>query len=240
MIINRRVPVAPTLILAAGIALAGSLFAGSAPADNTYGAKIPQAKTQLSQGENGTQTTVLAGGCFWGMEEVFEHVEGVTDVVSGYAGGSEAHANYQDSSSGQYGDAEAVRISYDPTQISYTQLLHIYFSVAHDPTQVDRQGPDIGSQYRSEIFASGDDQAQVARQYMQQLSQAGVYDQSIATKISVGEHVYPAEAYHQDYAQQHPGSLYIRINDAPKVEALKVRFADRYRDATAGQSVAKS
>jgi len=226
--------------LAVGVALAAGIHTVGASAATTYGKTIPEAEHDLSQPGGSMQAAVFAGGCFWGMEEVFEHVKGVTDVVSGYAGGDEAHANYRDSSSGRYGDAEAVRISYDPERITYTQLLQIYFSVAHDPTQVDRQGPDVGTQYRSEIFAASDDQARIASDYVKQLDQSEVYGRPIATMISIGEPFYPAEDYHQDYAQKNPDSLYLRINDLPKVEALKTRFADRYRAQTAAQSMTKS
>ncbi|WP_223162361.1 peptide-methionine (S)-S-oxide reductase MsrA [Salinicola halimionae] len=225
-------------VVTIGAVIMAGLYAAGVSAATPYGKTIPEASQSLPQPGSGMQTAVFAGGCFWGMEEVFEHVTGVTDVVSGYAGGDEAHANYRDSSSGQYDDAEAIRIQYDPEQVSYTQLLQIYFSVAHDPTQVDRQGPDVGTQYRSEIFAASNDQAQVARAYVQQLEQAHVYANPIATVISTGENFYPAEDYHQDYAQKHPDNMYLRINDVPKVEALKVRFADRYRDATASSSSA--
>ncbi|AWN16428.1 peptide-methionine (S)-S-oxide reductase MsrA [Salinisphaera sp. LB1] len=197
-------------------------------ADSVYGTNIPAASAHLSQAGSQSATAVLAGGCFWGMEEVFSHVKGVTNVVSGYAGGDKAHANYEDSSSGRYGDAEAVRITYDPARISYADLLRIYFSVAHDPTQVNRQGPDRGPQYRSEVFAANADQARVARAYIQQLDRAHVFHRPIATRVSVGQKFFPAESYHQNYALKHPGSYYLRVNDEPKVAALKTRFPTRY------------
>lgn len=223
--------------VAAGLALAACTLGSSAQADSTtYGVTAPAAKSTLTQTETGPQTMVLAGGCFWGMEEVFQHVKGVTDVVSGYAGGDKKHANYRDSSSGRYGDAEAVKITYNPKQISYAQLLRVYFSAAHDPTQVNRQGPDVGSQYRSEIFAANADQAQVARAYIQQLTSAHTYSQPIATQVSVGKHFFPAEAYHQNYAEKHPDSYYLRVNDTPKVEALQTRFASLYRSANGPQT----
>lgn len=218
----------PTIALAAALCT-GALW-HSITADAGSGVTLPSAKTTLDVKGDEPQTAVLAGGCYWGMEEVFQHVKGVTDVVTGYAGGTKEHANYTDSSSGLYGDAEAVRISYDPSQVSYTDLLLIYFSVAHDPTQVDRQGPDVGPQYRSEIFATSADQARVARAYVRQLDEAGVFDKQVATKITEQQNFFPAEAYMQDYARRHPESLYIRINDAPKVAALKARFPDRYHD----------
>ncbi len=165
----------------------------------------------------GTETAVLAGGCFWGMESVFEHVKGVRDVVSGYAGGRAGDANYDRVSGESTGHAEAVRISFDPRQVSYAQLLKIYFSVAHDPTQVNRQGPDTGPSYRSAIFPQNVAQRQLAASFIQQLRARG---NRIATKIETGG-FYPAEAYHQDFARRHPSYPYIVVNDAPKVAKLK-------------------
>src|SRR6476661_3154504 len=163
-----------------------------------------------------TETAVLAGGCFWGMESVFEHVKGVTDVVSGYAGGKAADANY-DKVSGEGTDhAEAVRITYDPAQISYSQLLQIYFTVAHDPTQVDRQSPDVGRSYRSAIFPQSPQQAAFAKAFIARLNSAHIYKAPIATRIEKGG-FYPAEAYHQDFARRHPDYPYIVVNDRPKV-----------------------
>jgi peptide-methionine (S)-S-oxide reductase len=218
----------PTIALAA--VLCTGAFWHSTTAAAGSGVTLPPAKTTLNVKGDEPQTAILAGGCYWGMEEVFQHVKGVTDVVTGYAGGTREHANYADSSSGLYDDAEAVRISYDPRQVSYTDLLLIYFSVAHDPTQVNRQGPDVGPQYRSEIFATNADQVSVARAYVRQLDEAGVFDRPVATKITEHQNFFPAESYMQDYARKHPESLYIRINDAPKVAALKARFPDRYHE----------
>jgi peptide-methionine (S)-S-oxide reductase len=173
-------------------------------------------------------TAVLAGGCFWGMESVFEHVKGVTDVVSGFAGGSAKDATYDAVSSERTGHAEAVRITYDPTRISYGQLLQIFFTVAHDPTEVNRQGPDSGPSYRSAIFPQTPGQAQAARAFIAKLSAAHVYKAPIATKIESGG-FYPAEAYHQDFARLHPFYPYIVINDRPKVEALKARYPNFFK-----------
>ena len=172
-----------------------------------------------------TETAVLAGGCFWGMESVFEHVKGVTNVVSGYAGGSAQDANYEASSSGH---AEAVRITFDPAQISYSQLLQVYFAVAHDPTQVNRQGPDVGPSYRSAIFPQNASQAAQAKSFITKLSARHVFRKPIATRIERGG-FYPAEAYHQDYARKHPFEPYIVINDEPKVEALKRQYPRLFR-----------
>jgi peptide-methionine (S)-S-oxide reductase len=170
-----------------------------------------------------TETAVLAGGCFWGMEAVFEHVKGVTNVVSGYAGGLPRDANYQAVSTERTGHAEAVKVTYDPRQISYPRLLQIFFGVAHDPTQVNRQGPDEGPSYRSAIFPQTPQQAAIARKFIADLNASRVYKQPIATRIE-GDGFYPAEAYHQDFARRHPMHPYILVNDRPKVAALKRRY----------------
>jgi len=175
-----------------------------------------------------TETAVLAGGCFWGMEWVFEHVKGVTNVVSGYAGGSASDANYDTVSSEGTGHAEAIRISYDPKQISYPQLLQIYFTVAHDPTEVNRQGPDVGRSYRSAIFPQSPQQAQIAKAFIARLNAAHVYKQPIATHIESGG-FYPAEAYHQGFARKHPFYPYIVFNDRPKVAALKAKYPSLFK-----------
>jgi peptide-methionine (S)-S-oxide reductase len=168
-------------------------------------------------------TAVLAGGCFWGMELVFEHVKGVNDVVSGYAGGSAKDANYDAVSSEQTGHAEAVRITFDPRQVSYAQLLQIYFTVAHNPTEVNRQGPDVGTSYRSAIFPQSPAQAAQARAFIARLNAAHAFKAPIATRVERGG-FYPAEAYHQDFARRHPFYPYIVFNDRPKVAALKARY----------------
>jgi peptide-methionine (S)-S-oxide reductase len=175
-----------------------------------------------------TETAVLAGGCFWGMESVFEHVKGVKDVVSGYAGGSAKDANYDAVSSERTGHAESVRITYDPSQVSYAQLLQIYFTVAHDPTQVDRQEPDTGRSYRSAIFPQTPQQAQFAKALIARLNAAHLYKAPVATRIESGG-FYPAEAYHQDFARKHPFYPYILVNDRPKVAALQKRFPAFYK-----------
>ena len=175
-----------------------------------------------------TETAVLAGGCFWGMEWVFEHVKGVTSVVSGYAGGRAGDASYDKVSSERTGHAEAVRIAYDPSQISYGKLLEIYFTVAHDPTQVNRQGPDTGPSYRSAIFPQNAAQEKFARAYIKHLDSARVWKKPVATRI---EHAsfYPAEAYHQGFAEKHPYYPYILVNDRPKLSALKRKFPALYK-----------
>ena len=174
------------------------------------------------------ETAVLAGGCFWGMETVFEHVKGVQDVVSGFAGGSAREANYDAVSSEGTGHAEAVRISYDPKRISYAQLLQIFFTVAHDPTQVNRQGPDTGTSYRSAIFPQTPGQMAAARAFIAKLNSAHAFKAPIATKIESGD-FYPAEAYHQDFARRHPFYPYIVVNDRPKVAALKSRYPSLFK-----------
>jgi peptide-methionine (S)-S-oxide reductase len=175
-----------------------------------------------------TETAVLAGGCFWGMESVFEHVKGVKDVVSGYAGGSGGDASYDKVSSEGTGHAEAVRITYDPAQISYARLLQVFFAVAHDPTQVNRQGPDVGPSYRSAIFPQNASQAAQAKAFIAKLTAAHVFKAPIATRIEHGG-FYPAEAYHQDYARKHPWQPYIVINDRPKVAALKRQYPSLFK-----------
>jgi peptide-methionine (S)-S-oxide reductase len=175
-----------------------------------------------------TETAVLAGGCFWGMESVFEHVRGVTDVVSGFAGGSVRDASYDKVSTEGTGHAEAVRISYDPSKVSYAQLLQVYFAVAHDPTQVNRQGPDVGPSYRSAIFPQTAGQLAQAKRFIAKLTAQHVFKAPIATRIEHGG-FYPAEDYHQDYARKHPWQPYIVINDRPKVLALKRQYPSLFK-----------
>lgn len=177
---------------------------------------------------SGTQTAVFAGGCFWGIEGVFEHVKGVISVQAGYAGGTKAKADYDSVSTGTTGHAESVRIKYDSSKISYNDLLQIFFSVAHDPTQLNRQGPDSGSQYRSAIFPANDAQRKAAKAYIAQLNKAGVWKKPIVTKIE-GYAFYPAEAYHQNFMALNPGNPYIKKWDAPKLVNLKRLFPTRYR-----------
>jgi peptide-methionine (S)-S-oxide reductase len=176
----------------------------------------------------GEQTTVLAGGCFWGVEAVFEHVKGVTDVRSGYSGGSAATAHYEKVGTGETGHAESVRITYDPSQISYGQLLKVFFSVAHDPTQLNRQGPDSGTQYRSAIFYSNEEQKRIAQAYINQLNQAKVFSRPIVTQVAL-QSFNEAEGYHQDYLVNHPDEPYIVINDLPKLENLLKQLPGLYK-----------
>jgi peptide-methionine (S)-S-oxide reductase len=176
----------------------------------------------------GQETAIVSGGCFWGIQAVFQHVRGVISATSGYSGGSAKTAEYEIVSTGETGHAESVRIVYDPSQITYGGLLRIFFSVAHDPTQLNRQGPDEGTQYRSSIFYSNDEQKRIAEAYIAQLDNAKIFPRPIVTKIVPLQAFYPAEAYHQNYAALHPNQPYIMFNDAPKVEHLKQQFPELY------------
>jgi len=174
------------------------------------------------------QTAVIAGGCFWGIQAVFQHVKGVISATSGYSGGTAKTAEYEVVSTGETGHAESVQIAYDPSQITYGELLRIFFSVAHDPTELNRQGPDEGTQYRSVIFYNGDEQKRIADAYIAQLDQAKIFRHKIVTQVVPLQAFYPAEAYHQNYATLHPNQPYIVFNDAPKVEHLRKEFPDLY------------
>jgi peptide-methionine (S)-S-oxide reductase len=174
-------------------------------------------------------TAVLAGGCFWGMQLVFEHVRGVVNVTAGYSGGSAKTAQYETVSTGETGHAESVRITFDPSKITYGRLLKVFFSVAHDPTELNRQGPDVGTQYRSVIFYANDDQMRIARAYIDQLDQANVFGRKIVTQLTPLTAFYPAEDYHQDYAVRNPGNPYIEFNDLPKVARLHKQLPELYR-----------
>lgn len=176
----------------------------------------------------GDQVAIFAGGCFWGVEGVFEHVRGVKRATSGYAGGSARNAHYDIVGSGRTGHAESVRVVYDPAQVSYGQLLKVYFSVAHDPTELDQQSPDVGPQYRSEILTTDAAQASIAKAYIAQLDAAKVFPKPIVTKVEPLKAFYPAEDYHQDYMRRHPDAPYIVYNDAPKLVALKQLFPKLY------------
>jgi peptide-methionine (S)-S-oxide reductase len=178
-----------------------------------------------------TETAVFAGGCFWGIQAVFQHIKGVTSAVSGYAGGWTDKPGYEMVSTGTTGHAESVRVTFDPSQISYGQLLKVFFSVAHDPTQLNRQGPDVGTQYRSSLFYMSDEQKKTAEAYIEQLNKAHVFAKPIVTQVVAYKAFFPAESYHQDYAETHPNDPYIMINDAPKVVNLRKQFPDLYKDA---------
>jgi len=194
------------------------------------GIALPAPKVDETYMNSHLQTAILAGGCFWGVQGVFQHVEGVTKAVSGYAGGEAATAHYHMVVSGNSGHAEAVKITFDPAQISYGEILQIYFSVAHDPTQLNRQGPDWGPQYRSSIFPQDEQQAEIAKAYIRQLNEARLFDAAIVTKIEPDKIFYTAEDYHQDYMTRNPQQPYIIINDLPKIENLKRLFPQRFRN----------
>jgi len=193
---------------------------------------MPAPAIDVAAGEGGLQTAVFAGGCFWGVQGVFEHVNGVTRAVSGYTGGRVANPDYEQVSSGGTGHAESVSVTFDPNRVSYGQLLRIFFSVALDPTQVDRQGPDSGTQYRSALFVGNPEQERVARAYVAQLEAAHVFTRPIATRIDPAGQFYPAEAYHQDYLDRHPDAPYIAINDLPKVRSLQTLFPENWQATT--------
>ena len=212
-------------LLAATAALALALAVPSRAAEDAV--VIPAPAMDAAQA-SGIQTAVVAGGCFWGVQGVFQHTTGVVNAVSGYAGGTKATADYHTVSSGTTGHAESVEIKYDPKKITYGKILQIFFSVVHDPTQLNRQGPDTGTQYRSAIFTTSDEQKKVADAYITQLNAAKVFSKPIVTKVGALEAFYPAEAYHQDYLTLHPNQHYIVFNDIPKVENLKKIFADNY------------
>lgn len=177
----------------------------------------------------GEQTAVLAGGCFWGVQAVFQHVKGVIKATSGYSGGEAKTADYEQVSTGETGHAESVKITYDPSQITYGELLRVFFSVAHDPTELNRQGPDSGPQYRSVIFYNGAEQKRIAEEYIGQLEKAKVFPRPIVSQVVPLKGFYEAEAYHQDYASRHPNNLYIVYNDAPKVTNLREEFPQLYQ-----------
>jgi peptide-methionine (S)-S-oxide reductase len=189
-------------------------------------ASLPGPAVDEPHSGNKTETAVLAGGCFWGVEAVFDAVKGVSDAVAGYAGGSKANAHYEIVSTGTTGHAESVQITFDPSQISFGKLLEIYFSVAHDPTELNRQGPDEGTQYRSEIFYTSEEQKRVAEAYIQQLSAAKVFRGPIVTKVAPLQAFYRAEEYHQDYVAHNPNQPYVAYNDVPKLAKLRKEFPE--------------
>jgi peptide-methionine (S)-S-oxide reductase len=223
-----QIPVSRLSLYTAAISALAIALISAVPARAAEDAVIIPAPTQDVQASGGIQTAVVAGGCFWGVQGVFQHTAGVVNAVSGYAGGSKASAGYNMVSTGATGHAESVEIKYDPKKISYGKILQIFFSVAHDPTQLNRQGPDTGTQYRSAIFTTSDEQKKVADAYIAELNTAKVYKRPIVTKVLSLEGFYPAEAYHQDYLTLHPSQPYIAYNDIPKVENLKKLFAANY------------
>jgi peptide-methionine (S)-S-oxide reductase len=218
-------------LAAAGAAILIALgAAGGACGPAQASVRLPAPATDVPPA-GGVQTAVLAGGCFWGVQGVFEHVRGVKQVVAGYAGGKRATANYETVSTGTTGHAESVEITFDPRQISYGEILRIFFSVATDPTQVNRQFPDSGTQYRSEVFYANAAQKAVAQGYIAQLDRAKVFARPIATRVDPNPGFFRAEAHHQDYLVRHPDAPYIATFDAPKVAALKTLFPTQYRAA---------
>ena len=192
---------------------------------------VPAPKTDVPlAASSGKQTAVFAGGCFWGTQAVFQRVKGVVKTTAGYAGGSASSATYDQVTTEKTGHAESVEVVYNPAQITYGQLLRIFFSVAHDPTQLNRQGPDVGPSYRSAIFYANDEQKRIASAYISQLDQAKVFPKAIATEVTPLKGFYPAEDYHQDYALHHPENPYIQVCDRPKIDSLKKQFPELFVD----------
>jgi peptide-methionine (S)-S-oxide reductase len=215
-------------VLLIGAALACNSMNSSATVEPVpEGTPKAVARTQTTDAR-GQQTAVFAGGCFWGVEAVFEHVKGVSDVRSGYAGGSAKNAKYEAVGTGSTGHAESVEVVFDPAVVSYKELLKVYFAVAHDPTELNRQGPDEGTQYRSAIFFASEEQKAAAQAYIDELTAAKTYSSPIVTKLEALDKFYAAEGYHQNYLVLHPDEAYIRINDIPKVEDLKKKFPEMY------------
>lgn len=212
-----------------GLLLACVLLLGTGAGARAAGVKLPDPSVDDTLGAGGTATLVLAGGCFWGVEEVYEHVRGVKDVVSGYAGGSQRTANYETVSTGTSGHAESVKITYDPSKVTLGTLLKVFFSVAHDPTQLNRQGPDRGPQYRSAVFVSSPRQEQVVKAYIEDLNRAKVFPKPIVTQVVPLTGFYQAEPDHQDFVAKNPFYPYVVINDKPKVDDLKREFAALYK-----------
>ena len=224
MFIMRCFPLASVVLLVA--CMSGSAASGT-------GRVVPAPAVDVEAGGRTSEIAVLAGGCFWGVQGVYQHVTGVTSVVSGYAGGEESTAQYEMVGTGRSGHAESVRVVYDPRVISYGHILQIFFSVAHDPTELNRQGPDEGPQYRSAIFPGNDEQARVAKAYIQQLDAAKTFGADVVTTIEPGRVFYRAEDYHQDFLERHPTYPYIAINDLPKVANLRKAFPTFYTDKLA-------
>ncbi|MGA2551049.1 MAG: peptide-methionine (S)-S-oxide reductase MsrA [Burkholderiaceae bacterium] len=213
----------------AGVSLCIAIAACGVAGAEGQSARLPDPKVDDALVAGPPRTAVFSGGCFWGVQAVFEHVNGVVSATSGYSGGTVKNPTYEAVSTGTTGHAESVQVVYDPAKISYGQLLKIFFSVAHDPTQLNRQGPDTGTQYRSAVFTSSPEQEHIAHAYVEQLTAAKVYGSAIVTQIAPLSAFYPAEAYHQDYAKLHPENPYIVINDLPKVANLKSEFPSLYR-----------
>ena len=218
----------PTVVVMAWLVLGGLAIRSYSVA--AEGARVlPAPVVDAPPGQATSAVVVLAGGCFWGVQGVYQHVKGVTNAVSGYAGGDKRTAEYETVSGGRTGHAESVQVTYDPRQISYGRVLQIFFSVVHDPTELNRQGPDTGTQYRSAIFPANADQAEVAKAYIAQLDQAHAFKKPIVTRIEPDRAFYPAETYHQDFLTHNPTYPYIAINDLPKIDDLKRLMPELYR-----------
>lgn len=232
---------APLALLTLGVALTIGVMLGIPRSTAEEARVIPAPAIDVAAAPDATQAVaVVAGGCFWGVQGVFQHTKGVANALSGYAGGDRKTARYDVVSAGRSSHAEAVHITYDPRVISYGQILQIFFSVAHDPTQLNRQGPDVGPHYRSAIFPQDAEQAKIAAAYIAQLDQARVFDGAIVTKIESDKPFFPAEAYHQDYMTRNPSQPYIVINDLPKVASLQRLFPEIYRAEPALVSAASN
>jgi peptide-methionine (S)-S-oxide reductase len=228
--VPRASPFSHSLVIFAALLLGAGLALRVLPSAAEGARSIPPPVLDEPANPQATsEVAILAGGCFWGVQGVFQHVEGVMNAVSGYAGGAAETAHYEMVSSNTTGHAESVRVTFDPRRISYGRILQIYFSVAHDPIELNRQGPDVGAQYRSAIFPTKPEQTQIAEAYIAQLSQEHVFNAPIVTKTEPGHDFYPAEGYHQDFLTRNPRDPYIIINDLPKIENLKRMFPDLYR-----------
>jgi peptide-methionine (S)-S-oxide reductase len=227
-------------LVAAAAIVAGGLALWQSPAAAFEEAVVIPAPALDEKPSSGLEKAVFAGGCFWGVQGVFQHVKGVTNAVSGYSGGDAAHAQYETVSTGTTGHAESVEVTYDPAQVTYGQLLHVFFSVAHNPTELNYQGPDHGTQYRSAIFFANDEQKKVAESYIAQLDGAKVFSAPIVTSMEAFKAFYPAEGYHQDFLTNNPTYPYIVYNDLPKIEDLKKLFPDLYREKPVLVAEAKS
>ncbi len=230
----------PVALIAIALAGAGTLWQATTVNAAEEAVTLPAPTLDPPDSSGALQTAVIAGGCFWGVQAVFQHTDGVINAVSGYAGGTVKDPSYEQVTTGSTGHAESVAIRYDPTKISYGKLLQIFFSVAHDPTQLNRQGPDSGTQYRSAIYTTTDEQKRVAEAYIAQLTDAKVYGGKIVTELKPLDTFYPAEDYHQDYATLNPSAFYIVINDLPKIKNMEAMFPDLWRAQPKLVSEAKS
>lgn len=219
-----------SIFVVAGLVLAGGYMLIGGPSAAQEGRPIPAPAADMSSTAATQEVAVLAGGCFWGVQGIFQHVKGVRQAESGYAGGDRETANYEAVSTGGTGHAESVRITYDPTQVTYGQLLRIFFAVVEDPTQLSRQGPDIGTQYRSAVFAQNDTQQRLAQAYIAQLDRAAVFSGPIVTTVSANTQFFPAERYHQDYMNSNPTQPYIATSEMHKLADLKRQFPELYRE----------